>query len=49
MNTEPPPIMDPNPGTGLPPSNPVNLARLGMRLSLVAPVVILLMLLLKPG
>jgi hypothetical protein len=47
MNPEPPPILDPN--SSLPPVEPANLARWGMRLSLVAPVVILLMFLMEPG
>ncbi len=49
MNTEQPPVVDPHASAGLPPSNPVNLARLGLRLALIPPVVIVLMLLLQPG
>jgi hypothetical protein len=49
MNAETPPIIDSNPGDGSSSNKPANLARLGLRLSLVAPVVILLMILMKPG
>jgi len=47
MNNEPPPTVDPR--VGLSPAKPANLARLGMRLSLLAPLVILLFLLIQPG
>jgi hypothetical protein len=49
MNAEPPLLPEPGLETGLPPANRVNLARWGMRLSLVAPLVILLFLVFQPG
>lgn len=46
---ETPPLLPPNPVTGPPASRPVNLARLGMLLSLVGPAVFLLFTILRPG
>lgn len=45
----PPPILEPNLGNGLPPLKPLDLARCGGYLSLVAPAVILLLVLIQPG
>ncbi len=49
MSMDTPPILEPNLDNGLPPVKPANLARCGVYLSLVAPSVILLLLLIQPG
>lgn len=49
MNSEKPPIHDPEPDGMASPTRPVNLARLGLWLSLVAPSVIALMVVFQPG
>ena len=46
---ETPPVLEPNLDNGLPPIQPANLARAGVYLSLVAPLVILAMVLIQPG
>lgn len=45
MSAEIPPPLNPDPG----PSQSISLGQLGMRLSLVAPAVVLLFMILRPG
>ena len=49
MHTAPPPILDPDAGHDGVSARPTDLARCGMYLSLVAPLVLLALILLQPG
>jgi hypothetical protein len=46
---ETPPVIEPNSRSGLPPVKPANLARCGLYLSFVAPLVALGFLIVPPG